>query len=250
MDFTKTLIRSSAFGALMTEPQAKAAKDAGELSKTAKTYLLNIYIEAKYGRKRDLDNKYIRKGNAVEDDNIGMLSQFLNRPLIKNEERICNDFVSGTPDLWEGKSFMKADHVIDIKSSYDIFTFFSNLPDKLDSMYYWQVMAYMWLTGAKTAAVAYCLFNTPEEIISQEKYYLLRKMTEAATEENPAYIKAAAKIDFDLTYDDIPFQERILIFPVERNEDDILRMKSKVIQARTFLTEIENKHIHFNDIQK
>jgi hypothetical protein len=250
MDFSKTLIRSSAFGALMTEPQLKAEKEAGELSKTAKTYLLSVYIKAKYGRERDLDNKYIRKGNMVEEDNVGMLSQYLNRPLIKNEDRICNNFISGTPDLWEGESIMKADHVIDIKSSFDIFTFFSNLPNKLDATYYWQVMGYMWLTGAKSAAVAYCLFNTPEEIISQEKYYMLRKMTDAATEENPEYIKAAAKIDFDSTYDDIPFQERILIFPVERNEDDILRMQSKVIQARAYLAEIEKKHLHFNDIQK
>ena len=74
-----------------------------------------------------------------------MLSQFLNRPLVKNEERICNDFVSGTPDLWEGKSFMKADHVIDIKSSFDIFTFFSNLPNKLDDMYYIILKAISWI---------------------------------------------------------------------------------------------------------
>ena len=43
-DFSKTLIRSSSVGYLMTEPQSKAAKDAGELSKTAKSHLLDVYI--------------------------------------------------------------------------------------------------------------------------------------------------------------------------------------------------------------
>jgi hypothetical protein len=46
----------------MTEPQSKAAKDAGELSKTAKSHLLDVYIAEKYGRKRDIQTKQMRKG--------------------------------------------------------------------------------------------------------------------------------------------------------------------------------------------
>ncbi len=57
IDFSKTLIRSSSVGYLMTEPQSKAAKDAGELSKTAKSHLLDVYIAEKYGRKRDIQTK-------------------------------------------------------------------------------------------------------------------------------------------------------------------------------------------------
>ncbi len=52
----------------MTEPQAKADKDAGNLSKTAKTHLLEIYIAEKYGRRKDVQTKQMKKGIQVEDD--------------------------------------------------------------------------------------------------------------------------------------------------------------------------------------
>lgn len=57
MDWTKVLIRCSSLGCLFTEPQAKADKDAGNLSKTAKTHLKSVYIREKYGREKDIVTK-------------------------------------------------------------------------------------------------------------------------------------------------------------------------------------------------
>ena len=48
MDFSKTLFRSSSIGYLMTEPQTKADKEAGLLSKTAQKHLLEVYVSQKY----------------------------------------------------------------------------------------------------------------------------------------------------------------------------------------------------------
>ena len=47
MNWNEILIRCSSIGYLMTEPKEKAAKEAGELSKTAKTHLKNVYIQEK-----------------------------------------------------------------------------------------------------------------------------------------------------------------------------------------------------------
>ena len=104
----------------------------------------------------------------------------------------------------------------------------------------------MWLTGTRSATIAYCLVNTPESIIQQEKYYLLKKM-DVISEESPEFIKEAMKIEFNMTFDDISINERILTFNVNRNEDDILRIENKVLKARTFLQELEQTHLNFNN---
>jgi len=239
MQWNETHIRASSVGYLMTEPQSKADKEAGLLSKTAQKHLLDVYIAEKYGRKKDIQTKQMKKGIEVEQDSIDLLSMYLKMPFKKNDQRFTNDYITGFPDIIDN------DRIIDIKSSYDLWTFIGNIPDKLDSLYHWQMQSYMWLTGAKSAIIAYCLVNTPESIIEQEKYYLLKKM-DVATEENPEYIKEAMKIEFNMSFDDISIEERVLMFKVGRNEDDILRIQQKVEKAREFLRELEETHLNFN----
>lgn len=245
MDFSKTKIRSSSVGYLMTEPQSKADKEAGLLSKTAQRHLLEVYIKEKYGREKDIQTRQMKKGIEVENDSIDLLSLYLKTPFKKNEERVTNDYITGLPDLFQGENILNANEIIDIKSSYDLWTFLGNIPDKLDSLYYWQMQSYMWLTNAKQARIAYCLSNTPESILQQEKYYLLKKM-DVISDESPEFLKEAAKLEFSLKFDDISIDERVLLFNVDRCEDDILRIQHKVEQARLHLQEIENTHLNFN----
>ena len=240
MNWNKTLNRASSVGYLLTEPVTKADKEAGVLSKTAQKHLIEVYIAEKYGRKRDIQTKQMKKGVEAEQDSIDLLSMYLKLPFSKNEERFKNDFITGLPDIING------DTIIDIKSSYDLWTFLGNIPDKLDNLYYWQMQSYMWLTGTRNATIAYCLVNTPENIIQQEKYYLLKKM-DVISEESPEFIKEAMKIEFNMTFDDISINERILTFNVNRSEDDILRIENKVLKARTFLQELEQTHLNFNN---
>lgn len=239
MNWNQTLIRSSSVGYLMTEPQSKADKEAGLLSKTAQKYLIEVYIAEKYGRKKDIQTKQMKKGIEAEQDSIDLLSMYLKMPFSKNDKRFSNDFITGFPDIIDN------DRIIDIKSSYDLWTFLANIPDKLDNLYYWQMQSYMWLTNTKSAMITYCLVNTPASIIEQEKYYLLKKM-DVISEESPEYVKEAMKVEFNMTFDDIDINERVLVFNVERNEDDILKIQHKVEKAREFLSEIENKHLNFN----
>lgn len=239
MKFTDTLIRASSVGYLMTEPQSKADKEAGLLSKTAQKHLLEIYIAEKYGRKRDIQTKQMRKGVEVEQDSIDLLSLLVKKPYKKNTERFSNKYITGLPDIIDG------DEIIDIKSSYDLWTFLGNMADKLDNLYYWQMQSYMWLTGAKKAKIAYCLVNTPDDIIEQEKYYLSRSM-DVISQESPEFQKEALRIEFNMKFDDISIEERVLTFPVERSEDDILKIQYKVEKAREFLEDIEKLHLNFN----
>ncbi len=239
INFSETLIRASSVGYLMVDPQSKADKEAGLLSKTAQRHLLDVYIAEKYGRKRDIQTKQMKKGVEVEDESILLLNKYWNTNYEKNQDRYTNGFITGHPDI------LDKDKVVDIKSSYDLWTFLGNLPDKLDNLYYWQLMSYMWLTGATKGHIAYCLSNTPFGIVEQEKRYLLNRM-DVISEESPEYVKEAMRLEFNMTFDDIDVSERVLIYTVDRNEDDIVRIQNRVERAREYLHEIELTHLNFN----
>ena len=187
----------------------------------------------------------MRKGIEVEDDAIELLAQSLGKPLSKNTERFTNEFITGHPDVLDlTEAGLK---VWDVKSSYDLFTFLGNIPDKLNSQYYWQLQSYMWLTGATESCIAYCLINTPFGIIEQEKKSLLYRMTDAVTNESPGYVLEEAKLELNMIFDDIDQKEKLLLFPVQRNDEDIELIKEKVLKARVFLESIEETHLNFNN---
>lgn len=223
--------RASGIGYLMTEPRSKSET----LSETTKSHLIDVFVSEKYGRKKDISNKYIEKGLAVEDDSITLLSRHTKRFYSKNDERLFNEFIQGEPDLFEGESIHNADMIIDIKSSWDIFTFFRTKKEHINKMYYWQLQSYMWLTGAKESQLVYCLVNTPEMIINDEKRKLMWKM--GAIDENETTEKAFAELERAMTFDDISLDERINIIKVERDEFAIDRIKNKVVECREWMNQ-------------
>lgn len=243
MDFSQSLIRASSVGHLMTEPVAKADKEAGLLSKSAQKHLIEVYIAEKYGRKKDVQTKQMKKGNEVEEEAINFLANYLGKSFSKNTIRFDNEYIAGTPDVIELQE--SGAIIYDVKSSYDLWSFLNNIPDKLDNIYYWQMQSYMFLTGADKAYIAYCLLSTPFEIVMQEQKSLLYKMN-VVSEESPEYIEKCEEIEFNSTFEDINPSERILLYSVDRNDDDIEKIKSKVLKARTFLQELEQTHLNFN----
>ncbi len=246
MNWENILIRCSSLGSIMTDPKEKAAKEAGELSKTAKTELKKIYIKEKYGREKDITTKQMQKGIEVEEESITLLSRVQKKMLYKNEERLSNDFITGLPDVFEGKSIREADSITDIKSSYDLNSFLNNVGEPLDRDYYYQLQGYMALSGAKIAYIAYCLVDTPAHIIESEKLRLLRSMN-VISEESPEFIAEAMKLEKNMTFGDIPKEERVLVFTVHRDDDVIQKAYEKVAKARLYLAEFEKMHLNFNN---
>ena len=246
MNWNEVLIHASSVSKLFVEPQAKAAKDAGELSATAKTHLIETYIRQKYGRYKEIETKPMSKGKKVENDSLLLLSEHIGEYLEKNECSIRNQYIIGTPDTYLGESLEKAEVIYDVKSSYDIFTFLANANSELDKTYYYQIQSYLWLTGANTGAIAYCLVNNPTEEIEWQKQVLMRKLN-SISDESPEFKKEWAKKENLYIYDDIPEHERILLFKVEKDPDFPEKCKQKVEKAREFLEYFEEKHIMFNN---
>jgi len=245
-DFSKVLIHASSISKLFVEAKDKASKDAGELSATAKTHLIETYIKVKYNRRKEVETKQMLKGKKAELDSLMLLSKTLGYFLDKNEEHIENGVIIGTPDTFIGESLQKAEVVLDVKTSFDIFTFLNNLDGKLNPDYEKQLQAYMWLTGAEQGYVAFCLVDTPQDMIEEEKRRLLYRLN-VISEESPEFKAEWAKKLPLLTYSDIPEPERILLFPVEKDPDFPQKCKDKVSKARLFLQDFEQKHLNFNN---
>jgi hypothetical protein len=239
--------RSSAVGNLLTEPQSKAAKESGELSETTKSYLISRYIEIKYGRKTEIKSKYLERGKGSEDDSVTMLSMFEGEVFDKNEEPFSNEWITGTPDLFRKNENKTITEVLDIKTCWSLETLLANVNKPLNPIYEAQMQSYLALTGAEVAWVCYCLPDFDLGFIETEKMKLFTQNQNKYTSElSPQYLKDCEILERNYTFQDIPLEEKIIKFRVDRNEDYIQKIYRKVEKSRIYLQELEEKHFNFN----
>lgn len=194
--------RASASGKLATNPKSKTET----LSETTKTFLKEWATSKIYGCQKDIKSKYLTKGLTLEDTGIDKTIEWLDLPLVlKNETYFEDDYFCGTPDL------ILQNEVIDIKCSWDCFTFpiFENEVPTKD--YYYQLQVYMLLTGKTTARLVYVLLNTPDDIPNWEQ-----------------------KKD----YSDLDKKYRIKFFVVNYEPEVIELLKNRVIESRNFLNKL------------
>ena len=238
MNFDNYKFHPSSLGKFMTSSRTK-----GDLGETCKKALIACYVEQVYGRRKDITNKYIEKGLEAEEDSITLYSRVTKKFHKKNEEVIVNDFFVGTPDLFDGESIYHANTIIDIKTSWDIHTFFNTIVSPINKDYWWQGQAYMDLTGAKTFKLVYCLVNTPLVLIEQEKNRLLYQMG-VTTRENELYLEACEKLERELTFDDIPLKDRYISFEIKRDDAAIAEAKDKLRECREYLNLLYTSQNH------
>lgn len=217
------------------------------LGDSCTSYLKEMYVYHKYGKEAvggAERSKYTMKGKLVEDESIMMLSRIDSRTYKKNDLRFTNNYLTGEPDIIvteNGQSIA----VIDIKSSYDFATLLSNIGSPLNSLYKYQVQGYMALTGATVAQVCYCLVNMPQEMINSEKKRLFYALN-AATEDSPEYVKQVSKLENNMTFDEIPINERVVRFTEEYDEQLINKVYKRIDQCRNWLKEFDTMHANLN----
>lgn len=219
-------------------------RDNPGLSATCKTYLIECYVAAVYNRTKDVYSKYIDKGLAVEEDSVTLYSRIKKRFFLKNEQRIENKYISGTPDLYEGESIHRAHSITDLKSSWDIFTFYNARLSKINSDYDWQITGYEYLTNAESGSLAYCLIDTPDPIINKEANKLMWDMG-AMTSESPEFLEAREELERNMRFNDIPMQERLFEKFVRRDDKKIRQIPERVEECREWLNEL-----HYNLTEK
>jgi len=219
-------VRASASGKLMTNPRSGTG-----LSETAKSYLDEIFIEETFGIKKEIHSKYITKGLQVEESSLDLYTKAMKTVFIKNDEFFENDFIKGTPDI------ILENTIIDIKSSWSLFTFMDAKESNLNKLYYWQMQSYMALADKDTAKLVYCLVDTPDQLIQDEKRKLMWKI--GVFDENDLTAEAFAEIENSHYFTNIPIEKRYFEKVIERNNDDIQRLYDKVIESRLYLSKKE-----------
>lgn len=257
MDLSNQLIRCSSIGKVMTN-----GRGSNTMGATCTTYLKELYLEMKYSRRRDFSSKEIEKGKRMEEDALTLLSLVKKYPFKKNTERLRNDYLTGEPDAFIGGTITEAEEGFDTKCPWSLWTFpFDVAPDKLDKMYYWQNMGYMALTGAKRWTTAYCLVNAPSELIKAEKMKVWYALG-CPDEESSEYQERAREVEKNMIFDreqfnrdnpafdfdipesewiyDIPREERLKEFPVERDEDAIGAIYTRIEECREYMNQTFN----------
>lgn len=194
--------RASASGKLATNPTAADAKKGAVLSKTTISYLKEWLTSEVYGYQKEIKSKYIEKGNLMEDAAIDYAIQMLYLPFVlKNETHYMDEYFIGTPDI------VTDDEVIDIKCSWDCFTFPLFDKEVPTDDYIYQLQVYMHLTGKRKARLVYVLMDTPEHMHWERA----------------------------LTYGHLDAKYRIKTFDVPYDAETITMLHTRVIAAREYI---------------
>lgn len=279
VDWSKVLIRCSCLGKIMTDSKGSVFTDkmaeeleylesrpnptekqktriseliykrdsTPKLSDTATSYLREVYQYYKYGKESVGGSRrsvYTIKGNSVEHESIMIISRYHDFPFDKNQQRFNNDYFTGEPDIiWPERL-----KTLDAKSVWDMESLLSHVPDYLnqekeiyDKDYWWQGQGYMDLTNSQEHELLYVLVNMPEEIINGERMRIYKTMN-PVTDESPEYKKAIEKLEFNMTFDEIPIKERIVRFVFKRDDEAIQKAYKRIEMCREWLSEFEKIH--------
>lgn len=200
-------IRASSLSEIMTDPKEKSEV----LSKGAKTFLEKLAKEYVYGYTQVISGKEMEKGIIVEDASIALYNSVFFTSHAKNTERRENDWITGECDIFTGQK------IIDIKSPWSLATFPATSAAASAACkergYDWQMRAYMMLWDVDFAEVAFCMVNTPDELIKFEQEDLH-------------------------CVDHIDEMLRVTVSPYQRDKALEDKIKSKVEAANKYLNEL------------
>lgn len=205
-------------------------KENPQLPDGVKSYLQQWYLEKKYDRKKEWFNKFVEKGLQVEDQAIDMLSVHLNGgiQLKKNETYYQNEFIHGFPDV------VHEDTVYDTKSAWDIFSFPFFEKESPDPKYDWQLQGYMSIAEKEKAQLVYCLIDTPNALIDLELKKLYYQSGGRAEDWNPE-THVALRVNYK--FDDIPFEHKIKVYQIKRDEQKINQIFERVKLSRIYIAD-------------
>ena len=272
MDLSNVFFRSSSFGNLMcearggalteaqtktlsdfeeriregvkplTEPQRKtyldlkARRDAPpKLSDTAESEIEKVWLLYEKGYYGELDNKYVNKGLFNEQLGLGIVSDYVGKLILKNEERIYKNNLTGEADgffIENGKKI-----VIDVKCPWDVNTYKNN---KLSNIYEYQLRCYMYLYDVDEAWLCYCLTDTPEHIVtSLKKKEFYKYYHDGMTNDEVSLLekkldRVYKQIETNMIYSNNPAykkEEMVKIFKITRDLDIEQKMLAKIPQA-------------------
>jgi hypothetical protein len=231
---SKFKIRASAAGQIAAQPRSKADKEAGKLGKTAQTYCQTWLKEKLYDTKKEFSNKYTEKGIRKEKKSLDLINTHLGMFGLKNELSYSDEFFTGTPDA----VYKSENLVLDVKTSWDVFTFplfETEIPTK---DYYFQLQVYMHLTGIKISMLAYALMPHTQDSIND----MVRKYSYNHTEDETMQYYSELN-DYNAMIERKPLELRVKTFNIDYDAKAISFLKSQVEKCRNYISLLQKNII-------
>jgi hypothetical protein len=212
------------------------------LSSTTIKHLMSRYAWERYNKRVpsiDTARSYTKKGNLMEDEAIEIVSELDGHKYIKEDSCVSNDYLIGVCDVYHNDSRK----IIDVKASWNIYTFMPNLITPVSKNYWYQMQGYMELYDADVAEVCYVLVNTPPHLISREREKLSDRymMGEIAKDK---YTELLMGLEHSFDYSKIPIRRRVIRQIIPRYREIMPVIYSNVINCREWLNEFEKIHLN------
>jgi hypothetical protein len=209
------------------------------ISPGAISSLIGTYLYLKYGRRPQRKGHapiQLIKGSTSEVAASKMVERVTGQAFYKNKKRLSNDYLKGILDVTSAPTIEDSKYIIEIKNSKSLHTFAQSAREPLPPSIDFQVQGYFALTGLEKGIVYNCLVDMPDHLI-KEQYDLLFQtlcpdgiITDLFTEE-------WSELEHGFRFNDIPEEERVIPFPVERNEKTISNIYEKLELCREWLAE-------------
>lgn len=255
-------------------------KDVPVLSKECRNFLKTMAIEMRYNRRKRMDNKYLKKGRAVEDESIALYSELKGEYYENNKERRSNEWFTGEWDVREDGMDGLPTAVKEFKSRYDIDSFEDNRDEDTKKKERIQVLGYLDILKCPNGSIVNVLTNNDFDLIRDE---IRREAFQYKPDElNGFDVPVARKIEiakdnlfdkdaFDeflhlelgefeaghlaigeseneeaqAMYDsfvEVPLEDRIIEIEVEYDEEEIQAIKERIAECRVFMALMYNIH--------
>jgi hypothetical protein len=203
------------------------------LGEKGKSYCEQWLKEQFFKRRYEFQSKYVTHGKENEAEALEMVKEYLTIDFKESDTQIFeeNDLMRGTCDV------LTNDFIIDVKCSWDCFTFpkYDKEIPKID--YYWQAQVYMELFNKQNYLLIYCLTDMHVSLIEKEcRTFARLNNLDFETNQEELFDKFYKKY----TYSGFELKDKIKVFEIKRNDSDIQKIKDRVIECRNYIEILKN----------
>lgn len=207
--------------------ELEARKEAGfQFGATSLSFIKGQWLRDRYGYKKPVVTLEMLKGQMCEQDTMGLTQSVLGGPQFRTKCKVAkeDEYHLGHCDI----DLKKEDCIEDIKTSWDLSTFFA--VEDYPELYYAQGQVYMRLYKRGKFRLIYGLVSTPDELIEQELNKFRYKF--GGDYDNKHYKEIEEQVYHNHKVDHIPKEDRIKIFEFERNDEYIRELERRVVLAQ------------------
>lgn len=209
-----------------------------KLSDTCKNYLRSLYLSQRYGNRYSflggVGVPQMVRGIKQEDWAVKMLSEFRNKQYFRDKKRLKNEYLVGSVDVLDSKSLQSASSIVEIKTKETIGEFNKRIGVSLEDSHYLQMQGYLSLANKQVGEVVYCLVPPSEDKIQEQKelFYELKNNN-----------RKWESVESNIRFLDIPLNEKIISYKVEKDEKIINEIYQRVDVCRKWIIDFEKYHL-------